>query len=322
MKLVGTLRSLVSAGHGPAVTAVLFGLLLATFTKAAWSADEKYCGKEGVWLQILGSGGAELDDRRSSAAYIIWLDGVARLLVDAGPGTSVRFDESGAKLEDLDVVALTQMHADHTGGLTGFVVGAQFGRRDRPLPIYGPNGNEFLPSTTELVQRLFGPKGAHPLLADYLTYKEGSFRIKAHNVSATGSRPGLRFSNDHLRLYAIPVDHGPIPALAWRVEIGGHKLVFTGDFNNNKNVIPEFAKDADALIVSHVIAEVARGRSRSLHVRPSQIGRIAKQANARMLVLGQRLNRTRGRESQTREAIEQNYAGPQIYANELECWGM
>ena len=118
------------------------------------------------------------------------------------------------------------------------------------------------------------------------------------------------------------MDHGPIPALAWRVEIGGHKLVFTGDFNNNKNVIPKFAEGVDALVVSHTIAEVARGESRELHVRPSQIGRIAKQADARMLILGQRLNRTRGRESQTREAIESNYDGPQIYANELECWGM
>jgi len=306
----------------PIATLLIIAALSIFGAPESSAAEEKYCGKEGVWVQILGSGGAELDDRRSSAAYIIWLDGVARLLVDVGPGTSVRFDESGARLEDLDAVALTQMHADHTGGLTGFVVGAQFGRRERPLPIYGPSGNEFLPSTSQLVQRLFGPKGAHPLLADFLTYKTGSFRIKAHNVSATGSRPGLRFSNDHMRLFAIPVDHGPIPALAWRAEIGGHILVFTGDFNNNKNVIPEFAKDADALIVSHVIAEVARGQSRELHVRPSQIGRIAKQANARMLILGQRLNRTRGRESQTREAIENNYAGPQIYANDLECWGM
>ena len=75
-------------------------------------------------------------------------------------------------------------------------------------------------------------------------------------------------------------------------------------------------------MVSHTIPEVARGAARDLHLLPSQIGRIAKQANVRMVILGQRMNRTRGRESQTREAIESNYEGPLLYANELECWGL
>ena len=72
--------------HSLIATAAFFGFL--AWAPTSWAADAKYCGKEGVWLQILGSGGAELDDRRSSAAYVVWLDGVARLLIDAGPGTS------------------------------------------------------------------------------------------------------------------------------------------------------------------------------------------------------------------------------------------
>ena len=64
------------------------------------------------------------------------------------------------------------------------------------------------------------------------------------------------------------------------------------------------------------------GAARDLHLLPTQIGRIADQANARMVILGQRMNRTRGRESQTREAIESSYTGPLMYANDLECWGL
>jgi len=290
----------------------------------AANTDNKgnYCGTEGNWVQILGSGGAELDDRRAGVSYVVWIDGKAKLLVDAGPGTAVRFDESGAKLEDLDAIVFTQLQAGHTADLIDLIAGAQLGRRDRPLPIYGPNGNEIMPSTTEVLSRLIGPKGAYPLLADFLTYKKGGFRVKAHNVGATGKRPGTRFSNEHMRLSTVPVNHGPIPAIAWRVQLGEQSIVFTGDFNNRKNLIPEFAKDTDALVVSHTISEVARGAARDIHVLPSQIGRIAKQANARMLILGQRMNRTRGRESQTREAIEPNYSGPLIYSNDLECWGL
>lgn len=294
----------------------------------AANTDSKgnYCGMEGNWIQILGSGGAELDDRRAGVSYIVWMDGKAKLLVDAGPGTTVRFDESGAKLEDLDAVIFTQMQAAHSADLIDFIAGAQLGRRERPLPVYGPAGNDVMPSTSEVVNRLIGPGGAYPLLADFLTYKTGGFRVKAHNVGATGKRPGTRFTNEHMRLSTVPVNHGPIPALAWRVQLtraeGNQSIVFTGDFNNRKNLIPEFAKDSDALVVSHTIPEVARGAARDLHLLPSQIGRIAKQANVRMVILGQRMNRTRGRESQTREAIESNYEGPLLYANELECWGL
>ena len=315
--------------HRCSVTATLavIMVLIGSFTSIkafAANTDNKgnYCGIEGNWVQILGSGGSELDDRRAGVSYLIWIDGKAKLLVDAGPGTAVRFDESGAKLEDLDAIVFTQLQAGHTADLIDLIAGAQLGRRERPLPVYGPDGNEVMPSTTEVLRRLIGPKGAYPLLADFLTYKKGGFRVKAHNVGATGKRPGTRFTNEHMRLSTVPVNHGPIPAIAWRVDLGEQSVVFTGDFNNRKNLIPEFAKDTDALVVSHTIPEVARGAARDIHVLPSQIGRIAKQANARMVILGQRMNRTRGRESQTREAIEPNYSGSLIYSNDLECWGL
>ena len=98
--------------------------------------------------------------------------------------------------------------------------------------------------------------------------------------------------------------------------------MFTGDFSNQKNIIPEFAENADALVVSHAIPDTARGTLRELYALPSQLGQIARQANARMLILGHRMNRTRGRESQSREAIEAHYQGALVFGNDLECWGL
>ncbi len=106
------------------------------------------------------------------------------------------------------------------------------------------------------------------------------------------------------------------------MEVGGKVVVITGDFSNQKNVIPAFAKDADALVVSHAVPETARGAVRELHAIPSQLGQIAAQANARILILGHRMNRTRGRETQSREAIDKHYQGSVIFANDMECWGL
>jgi hypothetical protein len=61
------------------------------------SADAQTCGGAGVSVQVLGSGGPELQDKRASSSYLVWQDGQARVLVDAGGGSALRFGESGAQ---------------------------------------------------------------------------------------------------------------------------------------------------------------------------------------------------------------------------------
>ncbi|MEM7096709.1 MAG: MBL fold metallo-hydrolase [Pseudomonadota bacterium] len=307
---------------GPKLRYMLVISLGIMCTPAAWS--DEICGDTGVWIQILGAGGPELTDGQAGSSYLIWHDGKARALIDTGPGSSLAFDQSKANFEDLQVIAFTNLQAEHTADFPAYIKGSQFLERKDPLVVLGPDSNsEDYPDTVTFVNRLIGPEGAFAYLQDFLTYKSsGGYRIRPRNVTSTGKRQWGRFNNEYLKLFAIPVNHGSIPALAWRVEIGGRKLVFTGDFNNQKNVIPKFAEKADALVANHAIPEIARGAARDLHALPSQLGRIAKQAEARMLVLGHRTTRTRGRESQTRTKIEEHYDGFVLFANDKECWGL
>ena len=39
------------------------------------------CGSEGVAVQVLGSGGPELQDKRASSSYLVWENGQARVLI-------------------------------------------------------------------------------------------------------------------------------------------------------------------------------------------------------------------------------------------------
>ena len=116
--------------------------------------------------------------------------------------------------------------------------------------------------------------------------------------------------------------HGGVPAIAWRVEAANQVIVFTGDLSNQKNAIGEFAKGADALVIHHAIPDTARGTLKENHLTPTQIGKIAAKAEVRMLILGHRMNRTRGRETNTRNAIEANYTNALVFGNDLECWGL
>ena len=299
------------------------GLIILSASSIARAAEGPFCGDEGVWIQILGSGGPEIDDGAASSSYLVWLDGRARLLVDAGPGAAAAFDRAGADFTDLDAIALTHLHVDHSLDLPAFIKGSYFLEREEPLTVLGPDGNDDYPDVETWLSRLIGPNGAYPYLADFLTYKSsGGYKVRARKVPATGQRRWSRFGSRNLRLAAIPVNHGPVPAVAWRVEIDDMTIVFTGDFNNEKNTVAKLAEDADALVVSHAIPESARGAARELHAMPSQLGRVAAQANARMLILGHRMNRTRGRESQSRAAIEAEYEGSVLFGNDLECWGL
>src|SRR6202162_2019869 len=122
------------------------------------SAHAQNCGSQGIAVQVLGSGGPELQDKRASSSYLVWQDGRARVLVDAGGGSALRFGESGAQMSQLDVILFTHFHVDHSGDFPALIKSSWFEDRQRPLPIYGPAGNDFMPSTVEFVYDFFGEK--------------------------------------------------------------------------------------------------------------------------------------------------------------------
>ena len=284
-------------------------------------AAAQSCGSQGVAVQVLGSGGPELQDKRASSSYLVWDNGQARVLIDAGGGSALRFGESGAQMSQLDVILFSHFHVDHSGDFAALIKSSWFEDRKRPLPIYGPPGNDFMPSTIEFVSDLFGDKhGAYRYLSELLVPgKEGSYLMQPHNVVAS-STPATAFHSSDLAASAVRVIHGPVPALAWRVEIGGKVMVFSGDTNGEGEGLVRLAKNADLFVAHNAVPEGAVGVERRLHMPPSVIGQIAKEANVKDLVLSHRMLRTLGKEDQTQSEIRKRYLGPLAFANDLDCF--
>lgn len=300
-------------------SSLLVGLLLScTFLP---SAGAQSCGAQGVALQVLGSGGPELQDKRASSSYLVWNNGQARVLIDAGGGSALRFGESGAQMSQLDVLFFTHFHVDHSGDFPGLIKSSWFEDRKRPLPIYGPAGNDFMPSTTEFASDFFGAKhGAYRYLSELLVPgEEGTYKMQPHNVVA-GSTPLAVFRSGDLTVSAVRVIHGAVPALAWRVELGGKAIVFSGDTNGDDDGLARLAMNADLFVAHNAVPEGVAGVERRLHMPPSVIGRIAEQAHVKKLVLSHRMLRTLGKEDQTQAEIKKRYAGPIVFANDLDCF--
>ena len=65
---------------------------------SSWS---EACGPEGIWVQILGAGGTDLNDNRAGPGFLVWVDGESRLLVGAGPGVNGELPGSGGTVHEL-----------------------------------------------------------------------------------------------------------------------------------------------------------------------------------------------------------------------------
>jgi ribonuclease BN (tRNA processing enzyme) len=287
------------------------------------AAAAQSCGSPGVGVQVLGSGGPELQDKRASSSYLVWKNGQAHALIDAGGGSALRFGESGAEMSQLEVILFTHFHVDHSGDFPVLIKSSWFEDRNHALPIYGPAGNEFMPSTTEFVSDFFGEKrGAYRYLSElFVAGEEGSYKMQAHNVVA-GSTPVAVFHSGDVAASAVRVIHGEVPALAWRVEVSGKAMVFSGDTNGEGEGLVRLAMNADVFVAHNAVPEGAAGVERRLHMPPSVIGQIAEDAKVKQLVLSHRMLRTLGKEEQTEAEIKKRYSGPVTFANDLDCFAV
>ena len=289
----------------------------------AQQPQPKYCGDEGVWVQTLGSGDLDLDNDRGAESYVVWLDQRALLLVNAGSGTAVRFDQSNANFADLQAIVLTQTSVNQTADIPALLAGSRRAYREEPLTILGPTGDETWLATSTFIDRLLSEDGPFPHLAPLLTIRSpNGYQIRTRDVTAIGSRRWSEFGSQDMMLSAIPVKHGDIPTLAWRIDIGPNSIVFALGMNNQKDTLTKFAKEADAIVFSHALPVGTVGTPRDKYLIPREIGRIASSADARFIIMGGRSWRTLGREARTVDEVETHYDGTIIFPEDLECWGL
>ena len=265
-----------------------------------------------ISIQILGSGGPEFS-LRASSSYLIWIDNKAKILVDAGGGSFLRFTQSGAKIEDLKLIALTHLHIDHAADIPQFMKAGFFSTRTQMLPIFGTIAKGDFPDIKTYLKRLFGKNGAYAYMNDILTPQSDSFEIKAilRRQKSTTTHLG------NITITTVGIHHGNVPAIAYAFEIYGKKIVFTGDTSAQTNSIIKLAKDANYLIAHHAIPQHAGVYAKQLHMTPERIGEIAQKAKVKHLILSHRMKRTYHKEKESEQRIRQNYNQEIIWAEDL-----
>lgn len=301
------------------MTRLSLPLLLPILLLCSPAGAESQCHAP-ISVQVLGSGGPSTEDARASSGYLLWVDGEARLLVDAGGGVFLRFGQAKAKFESLDAIAITHLHADHVADLPALLKSGFFSDRQRPLPILGPTAGGAFPGMNAFMQAMFDPqRGAFRYLAGYLDGSKGMVHAPVTELDAASRTPVTAFENERFKLYAVGVHHDSVPALGYLVEARGKRYAFAGDQNGDNPAFAALIKDADVLIMDHAIPEMAGPVERDLHAQPSEIGALAAAAGVRRLVLSHNMARSLGPLENRLAAIRARYTGPTAVAQDLDC---
>lgn len=282
------------------------------------------CPSDGVAVQILGSGGPTGEDGRASSGYLVWIDGRARVLIDVGSGTFRGFNRAGADIDDLEAIALTHLHVDHTADLPALLKAAWFGDRERPLAIFGPAGGPDFPATSAFVHALFDPDGgAFGYLGGYLDDEEDAdpFALSVADIPVSREKALTAYDGEKLRLETVAVPHGEVPALAWRVEIGKRSVVFMGDQRADQRRFFDLTRGADLLVAHAAIPSEAGKAARALHATPTALGKLVQGTEPGKVVLSHWMGRSLHQQRPIRAIVAKGYDGKVLLAERCPALG-
>jgi len=255
-------------------------------------------------------------DGRGSSAYAVWVDGRARLIVDLGRNATGAFGSSGAQVDDVEAILLTHLHVDHAGDLPAFVKSASFGARTRPLTVLGPSGSDEFPSINEFLTGLFGEQGVFR----YLRVLSGKpFALRSTAIDVSLARPTELAVDGGFQVRAIGVPHGPVPALAYAVEVLGRVVLFMGDQRADAERLASIGPGADLLVAHLAIGTDPSDAAARLHATPDAIGEAASRVAAKRVVLSHLMARALADVDESVNNIERHTAAPVQVARDGTC---
>jgi ribonuclease BN (tRNA processing enzyme) len=298
-------------------------LLVFSFLLVAASAQADQCQSDRVKLQMLGTRGPELLDGSASTGYLIWLDNKARIIVDTGPGSVQNFIKSGAKYEDVLLMLFTHFHVDHSADFPAYIKGGFFSKKNNNLSVIGPSGNSFVTSASEFVTRTVGKNSVYPYLSNF-TDKDASssYKIDIQTIPWSFKDSTIKeiFNQQGFVIKTVGVHHGAFPAQAYRVEVAGCVISFSGDMSGQLDNFPKLAEGSDILVAHNAIPEDATGVPALLHMKPSYIGQLSSSAKVKRLLLTHLMQRTINRKDETLSFIRDSFRGPAEFPEDLDVY--
>lgn len=203
---------------------------------------------------LLGTGSPTPSTKRAGSGYLV--ETKTELFVfDCGPGSYVRFLQTGRWPTQVTQLFITHWHYDHCTDLPHYVLQRwdQGAGRIPELNIYGPR------PIRRIIKSLFGPKGVFGPDLDARTKHEVSVAVFVRRGGTPPRRPpkpkvtetkhGSMIKGNGWTISTIEVPHGQpyLRSLAYRLDCPEGSFVYSGDSGPTKRMVA-FAQGADVLV--------------------------------------------------------------------------
>jgi len=237
-----------------------------------------------IIVTLLGTGTPDPRIDRFGPSTLVEAGG-EKLIFDVGRGATIRLQQIGISLGQLNGVFITHLHSDHTNGipdlwLTGWL--PPHGARRTPFRIWGPKGTANMMHSLEQAYR-----------AD-LDFRIADEKLPREGIAVEVSEfdgDSVVLAERGITVTAFKVDHGRTiePAYGYKIVYGKRSVVISGDTRYCESVIAH-AKGTDLLLheVAMAPADIASlpqtQRILDHHTLPADAGRVFAQARPRLAV--------------------------------------
>lgn len=287
-------------------------LLLLLFTAAA----------EGQTQVVLLGTGTPYPDPRAAGPSTAVVVGNRVFLFDAGAGVMRQINAAALPISGPEATFITHLHSDHTLGYPDLILTSWIMRRQKSLQVYGPPGlrrmtNHLFAAFSEDIQ--IRTRGLEREVPRWL-------RVNVHEI-----RGGVVYNHDGVRVTAIPVVHGNWKhAYAYRIDTPDRSILISGDTRPSKALLAS-AKDIDVLIHEVYLSTNLKPEDRpggefwpqymrEFHTSELELGKLAAQANCKLLVLTHTI-RFGGTDEQLLSGIRAGgYTGRVVVGKDLETY--
>jgi ribonuclease Z len=264
----------------------------------------------GFTISYLGTG-AGVSIMRNHTAIVVECPGGERILLDAASGNTVlrHGQQLGMSPTEFDHCLLSHSHPDHCEGLPHIEMQrSSRNPEERPMQVYGS-------------------ERAMEDIAVLLAYPTRGLSVDAEGALRRDGRRCIMFRptepgdwiqlTPEVRAKCAPVNHIG-GAIAWRVESGGHSIVFSGDTRWCPS-LAELAEGATLLIHEAICTEEDRRRADgTAHSTAAEAARIAQMAGVASLTLTHIDNAFHADTEPLAAEARSVYDGPVSVA--ADCW--